>query len=84
MLDLLPLLCVGLLLFLLYMLPFAIANARGVRNQPLIFIVNFALGWSGLGWIVCMLWACMADSRKSQSRDFDALIASLKGSMSHS
>jgi len=53
---------VGLLLvlaiaLLLYFLPAIIGSKRQVNNSGWLFVVNLLFGWSGLGWIVCLLWA---------------------------
>ena len=40
-----------------YLLPFSIALIRGTRNLAAIFLLNFFLGWSIIGWIVAAIWA---------------------------
>lgn len=40
-----------------YLLPFSIALVRGTRNLAAIFLVNFFLGWSVVGWIISAVWA---------------------------
>jgi hypothetical protein len=42
-----------------YMLPWAIAATRGKANSGLIGWLNFLLGWSGIGWIIFLVLACM-------------------------
>jgi hypothetical protein len=41
------------------MLPWAIAATRGKANSGLIGWLNFLLGWSGIGWIIFLVLACM-------------------------
>ncbi len=41
-----------------YFLPTIVAAARGHRQTLAIFILNLFLGWSGLGWVVALIWAC--------------------------
>ena len=41
----------------MYFLPTLIAAVRNKRDVLTIFLVNFLLGWSVIGWIVCLLWA---------------------------
>ena len=41
----------------LYFLPTIIAAARHKTNLVGIFLVNFLLGWSVIGWIVALVWA---------------------------
>jgi hypothetical protein len=42
----------------IYFAPFAIANGRHHNNQAAIFMLNLLLGWTLLGWIIAMIWAC--------------------------
>jgi hypothetical protein len=46
---------------LLYFLPSII----GHRKQAFagIFLVNLLLGWTVIGWIVALVWACTAEER---------------------
>jgi hypothetical protein len=41
----------------LYMLPWLIASRRGVPNVGSVFVVNFFLGWSLIGWVVALAMA---------------------------
>lgn len=43
----------------LYLLPGIIASIRGHRQQPAIWLVDILLGWTFVGWIVALVWACM-------------------------
>lgn len=45
------------LAFPFYMLPTIIAWARGVPSTASLAIINGALGWTGLIWILCLAWA---------------------------
>jgi hypothetical protein len=48
----------GLVATLIYFLPpTIIAFVRGHHSRIGIFILNFFLGWSGLGWIVALVWS---------------------------
>jgi hypothetical protein len=60
---------VGLLFFhflgfwtVLYFLPSIIALARSKRDTLAIFLLNFFLGWSVIGWIVALVWAAKQDA----------------------
>jgi hypothetical protein len=44
--------CVGL-----YFLPTVIAFYRNKANKIAIFVLNFLLGWSVVGWVVALVWA---------------------------
>jgi Superinfection immunity protein len=45
----------------LYFLPSIIALARNKRDTLAIFLLNFFLGWTFIGWIVSLVWAVKAD-----------------------
>jgi hypothetical protein len=40
-----------------YMLPTIIASIRNNRNTAAIGVLNFFLGWTGIGWIGALVWA---------------------------
>lgn len=44
-----------------YLLPWAIAATRNKSNQGGIFLINFFLGWSFIGWVISLAMACGAD-----------------------
>lgn len=44
---------------LMYFLPAIVG--RNKRDAAAIFVVNFLLGWTVIGWFVALIWACMAD-----------------------
>jgi hypothetical protein len=41
----------------LYFIPFAIAYARRHKYTKSVFLFNLLFGWTGLGWIVLVVWA---------------------------
>ena len=45
----------------MYFLPSLIAALRNKKDVLRIMLVNFLLGWSVVGWIVCLVWALKAD-----------------------
>jgi branched-subunit amino acid transport protein AzlD len=45
-------------LLALYLLPFIIAKTRKHRNAAAIGVLNLLLGWTVLGWIGALVWAC--------------------------
>ena len=47
-------------LALLYFLPTIIASNRG-HHVAGILLLNLFLGWTGIGWIVMLLWALISD-----------------------
>jgi Superinfection immunity protein len=46
---------------LLYFVPSIIAHKK--RDFPAIFIVNLLFGWTVVGWIIALVWACAAEAR---------------------
>ena len=54
----------GAVLFLLiigalYFLPTICARNNGHHNEGAILVLNLLLGWTLVGWVVAMVWACM-------------------------
>ncbi|MGH9551753.1 MAG: superinfection immunity protein [Terriglobales bacterium] len=47
--------------FVLYFLPTIVAALREKHDKVSIFLLNFLLGWSLIGWIVALVWACKED-----------------------
>jgi hypothetical protein len=48
--------------FALYFLPFIIAASRAHPQAAPIFVLNFFLGWTFIGWVVALAWAVMGAS----------------------
>ena len=40
-----------------YFLPTIIASRRGLKNVGSIAVLNFFLGWLGIGWVIALCWA---------------------------
>ena len=47
----------------IYLVPSLIAEARGHESKVAIFIINLLLGWTFLGWVIPLIWACTGRSR---------------------
>jgi len=45
----------------LYFAPFIVANDHAKRNKLYILILNLALGWTVIGWVVALIWANRKD-----------------------
>ncbi|MDL1888951.1 superinfection immunity protein [Nitrospirales bacterium NOB] len=43
---------------ILYFLPTIVASARSHHNTLAIFVLNLLTGWTILGWIIAIVWAC--------------------------
>lgn len=50
------------LALLLYSLPTIVAYNLGRKNTLAIGVLNFFLGWTFIGWLVALIWACMSDN----------------------
>jgi ribosomal protein L40E len=54
---------------LTYFIPGIIGEARHHRNATGIFVLNLLLGWTVLGWIAALAWACSSFEPKPRSGD---------------
>jgi hypothetical protein len=56
-------------LFLLaYLLPAIVALSRGHHQLLAIFVLNLVAGWTLIGWVVALVWACMHVEPTGQAR----------------
>lgn len=53
-----------ILLGALYMLPALIARGRK-RNATAIAVLNIFAGWTGVGWLIALVWACCKDDNET-------------------
>ncbi len=49
-----------LILLGLYFLPGFVASSRNHHNAGAIWVLTIFLGWSFLGWVAALIWACTA------------------------
>ncbi|HEY0653531.1 MAG TPA: superinfection immunity protein [Chryseosolibacter sp.] len=49
-----------LLCFAIYFAPSFIGNHK--RNAGAIWVLNIFLGWTLIGWVVALVWACTAET----------------------
>ena len=47
------------ILVALYCLPLIIAAVRNMPNAIAISVLNIVAGWTFLGWVVALVWACL-------------------------
>ena len=47
--------------FYLYFIPYFVAKKRLKKNVEAIFVLNFFLGWTFLGWVLALTWAYVKD-----------------------
>jgi len=61
------LLLIGILIIAigLYFLPTIIAANRGHSNTGAIFVLNLLAGWTFLGWVLSLVWACTSDTARA-------------------
>ena len=53
---------VAFFLFLaVYFLPTIVALARSHHNAVAILLLNLFLGWTGIGWVLALIWALAAN-----------------------
>ncbi|MBQ2175405.1 MAG: superinfection immunity protein [Alphaproteobacteria bacterium] len=43
---------------LVYFIPFNVANGKDHPQKVAIFVLNFFGGWTFIGWLVALVWAC--------------------------
>ena len=55
---------VGITALVLGFLPTLIALLRGHHDTFAIFLTNLLLGWTGIGWIVALIWSFTAIRRR--------------------
>lgn len=52
----------GILILLIglgcYFTPMIVALMRQHKNSAAIIVVNIFTGWTGIGWVVALAWAC--------------------------
>ena len=44
-----------------YFLPSFVARGRNKKNAGAILVLNLFLGWTLIGWVISLVWACMED-----------------------
>ena len=49
--------------FAMYMLPAIVAHRRKHASAGGITVLNLLLGWTMLGWVLSLVWACSATGR---------------------
>ena len=50
-------------LAIIYFLPTIVAERKKKTNLNSIFVVNFFLGWTLLGWVIALAWALATDKK---------------------
>mgnify|MGYP001392108443 CR=1 FL=1 len=52
---------IWIIILWVYFLPTLIAWKNSHRQLSAIFALNLFLGWSGLGWLACLIWALLKE-----------------------
>jgi hypothetical protein len=52
-----------------YFMPVIVSVGRKHKNQLSIAVLNLLVGWTILGWIVAIVWACTDNVRRSETDD---------------
>jgi hypothetical protein len=55
-----------LLIIAVYFIPAIVASTRRHRNRFAIGVLNLLGGWTLIGWVVAMVWACTSDVEPKQ------------------
>ena len=50
---------------LVYFLPAMVASSRDHQQKLAIFMLNLLLGWTAIGWILAIVWACTALQKRA-------------------
>jgi Na+/H+-dicarboxylate symporter len=50
-------------ILIIYFLPTIVALSRKKSNRTAIFFLNLFLGWTFVGWIVSLVWACTTNNQ---------------------
>jgi len=48
-------------IIMVYFLPWVIARTKNKKNTAAIVTTNLFFGWTVIGWILALIWACMED-----------------------
>lgn len=52
--------------FFIYFIPSAVGILRGKSNWFAIVVLNLFLGWTFVGWVVALVWACAKDQESAK------------------
>lgn len=54
---------------LLYFVPLVVASNRRHRQVLAIGVLNFFLGWTLIGWVIALVWACIVSDDHAVARE---------------
>ena len=58
----------------LYFLPFAVSAGKEHEHPLPILIFNALAGWTGVGWVMALIWALHPAPRHASPREFAPVI----------
>lgn len=56
------------MLILAYFIPTFVARRRRHRDEGAIFVLNFLIGWTFLGWLIALVWANTGNIEKQTAQ----------------
>lgn len=59
--DTMYVIAVSISLILVYFIPAIVASHKKHKQQTAICILNLVFGWTVLGWLIALIWACTND-----------------------
>ncbi len=60
---------IGITALIIYLIPTFIACKRKHTNKVAIILINILLGWTFIGWVGCLIWACIDNKSNKASED---------------
>jgi len=51
---------------LIYFLPWIVAIVRSQRNRAAIAVLNLLTGWTIIGWVGALVWACVNQDKEAK------------------
>lgn len=66
--ELIKVLSAVALIFAVYLLPTVVAGSRKHHNWAAIFVLSLFLGWTLLGRVLALVWACTATADRPATK----------------
>jgi len=51
-----------------YFVPALVARHRDHNNATAIAVMNLFLGWTAIGWVIALIWACSDNTKANTAR----------------
>src|SRR5438874_2042622 len=59
---------------LVYFLPTFIAGARRMETFPMVLLLNFLLGWTGIGWLIALMYSIRTEPDAARNDALDEAV----------